>query len=317
MRIAVKVVDGMYGHAADGIRVRLERVGDNGWTTVASARTDSAGGINDWTGRFLECGLYRIIFDTDSYFAGLGASTAYPEVLVVFRMQSESDTYQIQLTVSPYSYSTHFGAERQLHLRNLEGSQAVVAFSREEHGLDTAAHMDRPLLPAHLRPVLEQLLAGTTDDVASRRLNMSTRTFSRRVAELLECLQARSRFQAGVEAVHRGLLHQTVPTQAAGPHPSQAASQGRQLLAGRPAAAARKPVSAELTASGRSRNPRCPAPVISTYRQPGIASATSRQQVGGVTTSASKAITRHGQPIRDSESECRAFITASYWAAGP
>lgn len=255
----------MYGHAADGIRVHLERIGDNGWNAVASAQTDDAGRIKDWAGRCLECGLYRIVFDTDSYFAGLGTSTAYPEVLVVFRMQSESDTYQIQLTVSPYSYSTHFGAERRLRLRSPERSQAVVAFSREQHGLDMAAHMDRPLLPAHLRPVLEQLLAGTTDDVASRRLNMSTRTFSRRVAELLECLQARSRFQAGVQAVQRGLLHQAVPPQAAGLHHPHAASQGRQLLAGTPAVAARKPVSAELTASGRSRNPRCPAPVISTY----------------------------------------------------
>ena len=121
MRIAVKVMDGMYGHAAEGIRVRLERAGDNGWTAVASAQTDSAGRIKDWIGRCLESGLYRIVFDSDSYFAGLGASTAYPEVLVVFRMQSESDTCQVQLTLSPYSYSTHFGAERRLCSRRPGG----------------------------------------------------------------------------------------------------------------------------------------------------------------------------------------------------
>lgn len=59
-------------------------------------------------------------------------------------------------------------------------------------------------LPAHLLPVLQQLLAGATDVTASRRLNMSPRTFSRRVAELLEHLGVQTRFQGGVEAMLRG-----------------------------------------------------------------------------------------------------------------
>ncbi|GFJ87478.1 hypothetical protein Prum_011200 [Phytohabitans rumicis] len=37
-------------------------------------------------------------------------------------------------------------------------------------------------------PVLRELLAGTLDVTASRRLNMSPRTFNRRVAELLRYL---------------------------------------------------------------------------------------------------------------------------------
>lgn len=63
-----------------------------------------------------------------------------------------------------------------------------------------------PSLPAHLWPVLEQLLIGAPDVTACRRLNMSPRTFSRRVAELLECLGVQTRFQGGAEAVRRGLV---------------------------------------------------------------------------------------------------------------
>lgn len=59
-------------------------------------------------------------------------------------------------------------------------------------------------LPVHLLPVLQQLLEGTPDVTASRRLNMSPRTFSRRVAELLEYLGVQTRFQGGAEAVLRG-----------------------------------------------------------------------------------------------------------------
>ncbi|MFI1016474.1 BTAD domain-containing putative transcriptional regulator [Streptomyces sp. NPDC020965] len=63
---------------------------------------------------------------------------------------------------------------------------------------------DRP--PAHLEPVLEQLLNGATDLTASRRLGLSPRTFSRRVSELLEYLGVATRFQAGAEAYNRGWI---------------------------------------------------------------------------------------------------------------
>ncbi|MGH3735213.1 MAG: hypothetical protein ACRDT6_06270 [Micromonosporaceae bacterium] len=58
--------------------------------------------------------------------------------------------------------------------------------------------------PAYLLPVIEELLRGAPDDSASRRLDMSPRTFSRRVAELLDYLGCSSRFQGGAEAVLRG-----------------------------------------------------------------------------------------------------------------
>ena len=55
------------------------------------------------------------------------------------------------------------------------------------------------LVPVHLRPVLAALLSGATDVAASHRLNVSPRTFSRRVAELLDHLGVQTRFQAGIE----------------------------------------------------------------------------------------------------------------------
>jgi len=59
-------------------------------------------------------------------------------------------------------------------------------------------------VPEHLVPVLEQLVQGGTDLTASRRLKVSPRTFSRRVAELLEYLHVQTRFQCGAEIVNRG-----------------------------------------------------------------------------------------------------------------
>jgi len=59
--------------------------------------------------RHLERGLYRIVFDSDRYFATLGTITAYPEIVVIFRMPSESRSFQVHVALSPYSYSTYFG----------------------------------------------------------------------------------------------------------------------------------------------------------------------------------------------------------------
>ncbi|MEU5883938.1 hypothetical protein [Spirillospora sp. NPDC047279] len=74
-----------------------------------------------------------------------------------------------------------------------------------QHGED--AH-----IPARFRPILEQLIAGHTDATASRNLNMSSRTFTRRVAELMDYCGARTRFQCGMEIMRRGWTDSRTPT---------------------------------------------------------------------------------------------------------
>lgn len=110
MRIVTQVLDSTYGQAATGVHARLERSSGNDWRTVAEAETNREGCIEDWNSSWhVERGLYRIVFDSDSYFAGLGASSAYPEVVVIFRMPDESHGYQVKVTLSPYSYTTYCG----------------------------------------------------------------------------------------------------------------------------------------------------------------------------------------------------------------
>jgi 5-hydroxyisourate hydrolase len=121
MRIVTQVRDSTYGQSAVGVHARLSRAngarangGPDGWTTVAEAQTNADGCIADWEGWHLERGLYRIVFDCDSYFAGLGGSAVYPEVMVIFRMRDESHAFQVQVTLAPYSYSTYFGTVENL-----------------------------------------------------------------------------------------------------------------------------------------------------------------------------------------------------------
>lgn len=109
MRIFTQALDGMYGKPAVGVGARLALAHGNNWTTVAEAETNHEGHIANWDSLSLERGLYRIVFDSDGYFTRLGMTIAYPEVAVVFRMEPEDNSFQVQVTLAPFSYSTYFG----------------------------------------------------------------------------------------------------------------------------------------------------------------------------------------------------------------
>jgi 5-hydroxyisourate hydrolase len=109
--VVTKVVDGAYGKSAAGVRARLSRASGDAWSTVSDAETDRDGCIQEWHSQHVERGLYRIVFDSDRYFARLGADNAYPEVVVIFRMEDESRVFEVHVTLSPYSYSTCFATQ--------------------------------------------------------------------------------------------------------------------------------------------------------------------------------------------------------------
>jgi 5-hydroxyisourate hydrolase len=137
MTVSAQAFDVVYGRSAAGVRARLERkvadprqeldgrgpggrrpdrptsvldeAGRHGWLTIAHAVTDSDGHIHDWMAGRLEEGPHRVVFDSDSYFATLGMSTAYSEVAVVFRLQDAADSCQIQVLLAPFSYSMYLG----------------------------------------------------------------------------------------------------------------------------------------------------------------------------------------------------------------
>jgi 5-hydroxyisourate hydrolase len=109
MSVSVQALDGVFGRPAAGIRARLERAGDGGWIPVADAESDPEGHIDDWADDPLERGPYRIVFDSDNYFSGLGVCAAYPEIAITFRVQDGSQICRVQVLLTPFSYSTYFG----------------------------------------------------------------------------------------------------------------------------------------------------------------------------------------------------------------
>ncbi|GIG68349.1 hypothetical protein [Phytomonospora endophytica] len=71
---------------------------------------------------------------------------------------------------------------------------------------DIRAEETHDPLPPDLLELLKELATGATDATAARNLHLSGRTLSRRARELLDSLDATSRFQAGIVAARRGLV---------------------------------------------------------------------------------------------------------------
>ncbi|WP_373310785.1 response regulator transcription factor [Streptomyces alanosinicus] len=76
--------------------------------------------------------------------------------------------------------------------------------------------------------VLHLMGTGRTDEVAARELGMSVRTFRRHVSEVMQRLDASSRFQAGLRAAELGL------TTGAASAPAEAPRRGRPTAPGAP-----------------------------------------------------------------------------------
>ena len=110
MSVSAQALDVVYGRSAAGVRARLERLVADGWLVVAHAETDEDGHLRDWSDQTLEHGAYRIVFDSDSYFANLGVSAAYPEISVALAVHDGADSCQVQVMLAPYAYSMFFGA---------------------------------------------------------------------------------------------------------------------------------------------------------------------------------------------------------------
>ena len=111
--ISTHVLDTAEGRPAARVRVVLEQsVGTHEWRTIGSGETDTDGRLRDLmpTGTTMTPGVYRLVFDTDSYFTAQGKATFYPHVVVVFQTSSGETHYHVPLLVGPFGYTTYRGS---------------------------------------------------------------------------------------------------------------------------------------------------------------------------------------------------------------
>jgi 5-hydroxyisourate hydrolase len=112
-RISTHVLDTAKGKPAAGVPVSLERQESSGkWLSLALAQTDQDGRCGELLPDrvLLVEGVYRLTFDTASYFETCGLDGLYPAVQVLFRVRKSETHFHIPLLLSPNGYTTYRGS---------------------------------------------------------------------------------------------------------------------------------------------------------------------------------------------------------------
>ena len=111
-RISTHILDLTRGKPASDVPVRLERQDASGnWQQLQLARTDQDGRCGQLLpGDELPAGLYRLVFDTASYFDSLRLNGLYPVVEVTFHVREGESSLHIPLLLSPNGYTTYRGS---------------------------------------------------------------------------------------------------------------------------------------------------------------------------------------------------------------
>ena len=108
--LTTHVLDTSRGRPAAGVPVTLEVEAAGGWKLVGKATTNPDGRIDDLATANLPTGVYRLMFDTETYFSNHQVKGFYPQVTVVFRIDDPTQHYHVPLLLSPFGYSTYRGS---------------------------------------------------------------------------------------------------------------------------------------------------------------------------------------------------------------
>ena len=111
--ITTHVLDTSRGCAAAGIRVTLEKQAKQSvWRKLGEDATDVDGRCNTLMSpdARLTTGVYRLTFDTASYFRSKHVKSFYPYISVAFEVKAGPAHCHVPLLISPFSYATYRGS---------------------------------------------------------------------------------------------------------------------------------------------------------------------------------------------------------------
>lgn len=104
--LSTHVLDVARGTPASGMLVTLYRCEAAQRKELAQANTGKDGRIAAPFGGDLEPGVYELVFDVIEYYD----DAFYDQILVRFRVDSQTEKYHVPLLLSPYGYTTYRGS---------------------------------------------------------------------------------------------------------------------------------------------------------------------------------------------------------------
>lgn len=111
-QITTHILDTTRGLPAKAVPIILYEQKDSSWQKLASGETNSDGRISNLLNKnvVLNAGIYRMHFDTKSYFDANNEQGFYPYVDVVFELDGSNSHYHIPLLLTAFGYSTYRGS---------------------------------------------------------------------------------------------------------------------------------------------------------------------------------------------------------------
>ncbi len=111
-QITTHVLDTTIGEPAQNISIVLDQLTNiEEWKQLGAGKTNADGRLPNLLNAEvkLKPGIYRLVFDTASYFKNQGTKGFYPSVTITFEIADNSH-YHVPLLLNPYGYSTYRGS---------------------------------------------------------------------------------------------------------------------------------------------------------------------------------------------------------------
>ncbi|KAK4025138.1 5-hydroxyisourate hydrolase [Daphnia magna] len=110
--LTTHVLNTATGKPANDMQIMLHRMKpDSSWEILREGKTNEDGRLPGLLAKEeFSAGMYKMFFDTSSYFKEMNISTFYPYVEVIFNIVNTSEHYHVPLLVSPFGYSTYRGS---------------------------------------------------------------------------------------------------------------------------------------------------------------------------------------------------------------
>ena len=109
--LTTHVLNTATGSPAAGLRISLEKMLTGQFGPVGTGVTNDDGRLDEpliadgWG-----VGVFRIRFETGSYFAMRGEVCFYPHIEVVFEVRDPEQHHHVPLLLSPFGFSTYRGS---------------------------------------------------------------------------------------------------------------------------------------------------------------------------------------------------------------
>ena len=110
-QITSHILDTTKGKPAQGVTILLFQQQNNDWKEIGRSTTNSDGRVADLLDKnvTVQGGIYKLKFETKSYYDQQSIKTFYPFVEIIFEITG-AEHYHVPLLLNPFGYSTYRGS---------------------------------------------------------------------------------------------------------------------------------------------------------------------------------------------------------------